>query len=74
MDEKQHQTSLRNENLRANRASEMEEQRKERLTIRREKDRERRRTKKLQEEKKSRQKQKTKRKSAWPLSKIEARG
>ena len=44
--------SLRNEKLKANRASEMEEQRKERLTIRHEKDRERRRTKKLQEEKK----------------------
>ena len=38
--------------LKANGASETEEQRKERLRIRREKDRARRRTKKLQEEKK----------------------
>ena len=44
--------SLRNEKLKANRASETEEQRKERLRIIREKDRARRRTKKLQEEKK----------------------
>ena len=44
--------SLRNEKVKANRASETEEQRKERLRIRREKDRARRRTKKLQEEKK----------------------
>ena len=44
--------SLRNEKFKANRASGMEEQRKERLTTRREKDRERRGTKKLQEEKK----------------------
>ena len=39
-------------NLKANRASVTEEQRRERLRIRREKDRARRRTKKLQEEKK----------------------
>ena len=44
--------SLRKEKLKANRASETEEQRKERLRIRHEKDRARRRTKKLQEEKK----------------------
>ena len=44
--------SLRNEKLQANRASETEEQRKERLRIRRENDRARRRTKKLKEEKK----------------------
>ena len=44
--------SLRNGKLKANRASETEEQRKERLRIGREKDRTRRITKKLQEEKK----------------------
>ena len=44
--------SLRKEKLKANRASETEEQRKERLRIEREKDRARRITKKLQEEKK----------------------
>ena len=44
--------SLTNEKLKANRASENEEQRIERLRIGREKDRARRRTKKLQEEKK----------------------
>ena len=43
--------SLRNEKLKANRASETEEQRKEGLRIRFEKDRARRRTKKLQVEK-----------------------
>ena len=48
---KQQELSLRNETLKSNRASETEEQRKERLRIRREKDRARRRTKKLQEEK-----------------------
>ena len=62
-------TSLRNEKLKANRASETEQQRKERLRNRLEKDRARRRTKKLQEEKKSRQKQKTTKNSAWSLSK-----
>ena len=41
---------LRNETLKAKRASEIEEQRKERLRIRLEEDREKRRTKKLQEE------------------------
>ena len=45
-------TSLRNEKLKANRASETEEQRKERLRNRRENDRARRRTQKLQEENK----------------------
>ena len=44
--------SRRNENLKANRASETEEQKKERLRIRREKDRARKRTKKTQEGKK----------------------
>ena len=76
MDETESETkrSLRNEKLKANRASDTEEQRKERLRIRREKDRARRKNKKLQEGKKrSSQKQKTTRKSTWPLSKIEAR-
>ena len=45
--------SLKNGKLKANRASETEERRKERLRIRREKDKARRTTKKLQEEKKS---------------------
>ena len=47
MDEKEakKKSSLRNEKLKANRTSEIEEQRKERLRIRREKDRARRRTK-----------------------------
>ena len=55
---------LRNEKFKAKRASEIEEQRKERLRIRLEEDRERR-TKKLQ----GRQKQKTTRNSTWPLPK-----
>ena len=46
---KKKQRSLRNEKLKANRASVTEEQRRERLRIRREKDRPKR-TKKLQEE------------------------
>ena len=47
MDEKEAEKkrSLRNEKLKANRTSETEEQRKERLRIRREKDRAKRRTK-----------------------------
>ena len=47
MDEKEAEKkrSLRNEKLKANRTSETEEQRKERLRIRREKDRARRSTK-----------------------------
>ena len=53
--------SLRNEKLKANRASETEEQRKERLRIRREKDRARSNYKR---ERKGRQKQKTTRNSA----------
>ena len=61
--------SLRNEKLKANRASETEEQRKERLRIRREKDRARRITKNHKRERKGLQKQKTTRNSAWPLSK-----
>ena len=48
--EKQQQRSLRNEKLKANRASVTEEQRREMLRIRREKDRTKRTTKKLQEE------------------------
>ena len=48
----ENKSSLRNEKLKANRDSETEEQIKERLRIRRDKDRARRRTKKLQEEKK----------------------
>ena len=44
------QHSLRNEKLKANRASVTEEQRRERLRIRREKDKARRRSKNLQEE------------------------
>ena len=49
---KTNKRSLRNEKLKANRTSETEEQRKERLRIRSEKDKARRTTKKLQEEKK----------------------
>ena len=49
---KNKQRSLRNEKLKVNRASMTEEQRRERLRIRCEKDRARRITKKLQEEKK----------------------
>ena len=47
MDEKEaeNKRSLRNEKLKANKTSETEKQRKERLWIRREKDRARRRTK-----------------------------
>ena len=52
MDENKYKRSLRNEKLKANRASETEEQRKEGLRIRYEKNRARRRAKKLQEEKK----------------------
>ena len=68
MDEKEAEKkrSLRNEKIiKANRTSETEEQRKERLRIRREKDRARRRTK----GKKNRLKQKIRRNSAWTLSK-----
>ena len=67
MDEKEAEKkrSLRNEKLIANRTSETEQQRKERLRIRREKDRARRITK----GKKSRQTQTITRNSAWPLSK-----
>ena len=67
MDEKER--SLRNGKLNANRASETEEQRKERLRIGCKKDRTSRITKKLQEERNGHQKQKTTRNSAWPLSK-----
>ena len=65
---KKKKSSIRNEKLKANRASEIEEQRKERLRIRREKDRARRRIKNKRKGK-SRQKQKTMRNRAWPLSK-----
>ena len=61
-------TSLRNEKFKPNNASETEEQRKERLRKRHEKDRARRRIKKLQEEKKGRH-EKTTRNWAWQLSK-----
>ena len=63
MDEKEaeNKRSLRNEKLKANRTSETEKQRKERLWIRREKDRAR--------ERKGRQTQMITRKSSWPLSK-----
>ena len=64
MDEKEAEKkrSLRNEKLKADRTSGTEEQRKESLRIRREKDRARRRTK-------GRQTQRITRNSAWPLSK-----
>ena len=48
--DKKKQRSLRNEKLNASRASETEEQRKERLRIRHKKYRARRRAKKVQEE------------------------
>ena len=68
MDEKEAEKkrSLRNEKLKANRTSETEEQRKERLRIRREKDRARRRTK---GKKRLPDTQTITRNSAWPLSK-----
>ena len=67
MDEKEAEKkrSLRNEKLKANRTSETEEQRKERLKIRHEKDRARRRTK----GKKRSQTHTITRNSAWTLSK-----
>ena len=67
MDEKEakKKRSLRNEKLKADRTSETEEQRKDSLRIRREKDRARRRTK----EGKGCQTQTITRNSAWPLSK-----
>ena len=57
--------SLRNEKLKANRTSETEEQRKERLRISREKYRARRRTR----ERKGRQTQTITRNNTWQLSK-----
>ena len=62
MDEKEAEKkrSLRNEKLKADRTSGTEEQRKESLRIRREKDRARRRSK-------GRQTQTITRNSAWPL-------
>ena len=67
MDEKEAEKkrSLRNEKLRANGTSETEEQRKERLRIRREKDRARGELR----ERKGHQTQTITRNSAWPLSK-----
>ena len=67
MDEKEAEKkrSLRNEKLKADRTSETEEQRKESLRIRREKDRARRKLR----ERKGRQTQMITRNSAWPLSK-----
>ena len=56
-------SSLSDEKLKANRASETEEQRKERLRIRREKDRAKGEPKKQKRERKGRQKQKTTRNS-----------
>ena len=72
MNENNNKRSLRNEKLQANKASETEEQRKERLRIRCKKDRARRRTKKLQEERESCQKQKTMRNRPGHSQKIEA--
>ena len=69
MDENNNKCSLRNGKLKANRASDTEEQRKERLSIRREKDRARRKAKKLQEEKKRLSETEDTRNSTWPLSK-----
>ena len=61
---------ITNEKLKTNRVSETEQQMKERLRIRREKDRARMRTKKIQEETKGRQKQKTMRNRAGPLKRL----
>ena len=62
MDEKKR--SLRNEKLKANRASETEEHRKDAKKIEQEGEQKKHKT-----ERKGRQKQKTTRNSAWPLSK-----
>ena len=70
MDEKTNKHSFRNEKLKANRTSETEEQRNERLRIRREKDIARREPKTYKRKRKGCQtKQKTTRNSARPLSK-----
>ena len=66
--------SLRNEKLKANRASETEEQRKERLRIRHEKIEHEREQKNYKRKRKGHQKQKTTRNSAWPLSKDRREG
>ena len=58
-----------NEKLKANRATETEEQMKERLRIGRKKDRARRITQKLQEENKRSSETEGHENSAWPLSK-----
>ena len=68
MDENNNECSYRNVTLKANRASETEEQRKERMKMRREKDRARRRTKNYKRKIKSHQKRKSTRNSTWPLS------
>ena len=73
MDEKENKRSLRNEKLKANRASETEEQSKERLRIGREKDKQEGEPKNYKRERKGRQKQKNTTNSTWPLSKIEVR-
>ena len=73
MDEKEieKKSSLKNEKRKAKRALETEEQRTERLRIRREKDRARRSTngKKRSSETDDHEKQMITRNSAWPLSK-----
>ena len=67
--EKNQQRSLRNEKLKANRASVTEEQRRERLRIRCEQDRGKKQKKKTRGRRKGRQQQKTTRISARQLSK-----
>ena len=61
--------SLRNEKLKANRASETDEQRKERLRIRREKVEQEGEPNNYKKKIKGHQKQKLTTNSAWPLSK-----
>ena len=69
--EAEQKRSLRNEKLKANGASETEEQRKDRLRIRREKDREEGEPKNYKRKRKNCQKHKSTRNSRWTL-KIEA--
>ena len=71
MDEKETEKNpfTSNEKLKANSASETEEQMKERLWIGREKDRARRITQKLQEENKRSSETEDHEKQRWPLSK-----
>ena len=68
-DENNNKCSLRNEKLKANRTSETEEQRKERLKIRCEKIEQEGEPKNYKTKRKGRQKQKTTRNSDWTLSK-----